>query len=590
MQHPRLSPVLRRFVSTAPVAASLVLLTSVVAPTSTQTAIANGDTRTINLYHAHRKDSISVTFRRNGSYDSDGLSQLNHFLRDWRNEQATRMDPRLFDVIWESQRGAGSSSPVIVLSAYRSPTTNAMLRARSRAVARESLHMHGRAMDMRMPDANMHRVREVALRLQRGGVGWYGSANFVHLDVGSVRAWPRLSYDHLARLFPDGKSVHISSDGRVLPGYEEARAVIAARGGEYVPTLAQVKEKSFLARLFGWDEDEDEIATIRGRGGRAVASANRGTPAPAASATVPDENSSAAAFFAADQNRRTGATPAPVRVAAAPVPAPVAAAPATRAEPARPETTRTAANARRQVEQDDDDEVPVPPRRPSQEQIAALITKATPNVPVPPQRPEALAVVAEARRAPEEPSQVDSPAAAAPVPPIRLSAIPTKPPALPPVITRGAPTTAASATAAAGLLAYAPTTQPSGEPTIRKAVPRKPGTVARSVPALAKVVGVRSAQTPEVAPLFAARLDRSNFTGLTSARRISEQTPGSLMGSSITPLRAAARHDPSRLLFAPADAPAAGFTSNTNPSRADAFGMPALRQASNAAAGPNASN
>ncbi len=589
MQHPRLSPVLRRFVSTAPVAASLVLLTSVVAPTSTQTAIANGDTRTINLYHAHRKDSLSVTFRRNGSYDSDGLSQLNHFLRDWRNDQATRMDPRLFDVIWESQRGAGSSSPVIVLSAYRSPTTNAMLRSRSRAVAKESQHMHGRAMDMRMPDANMHRVREVALRLQRGGVGWYGSSNFVHLDVGSVRAWPRLSYDHLARLFPDGKSVHISSDGRVLPGYEEARAVIAARGGDYVPTLAQVKEKSFLARLFGWEEDEEDVAPVRGRGGRAVASANRGTTVAAAPAAAPDENSSAAAFFAADQNRRNGVTPAPVRVAAAPVPASVAAAPAARAEPPRPETARPAPTARREVEQDDG-EVPMPPRRPSQEQIAALITKATPHVPVPPQRPEALAVVAEARRAPEEPSQVDSPAAEAPVPPIRLSAIPTKPPALPPVITRGSPTVAASATAAAGLLAYAPTTQPSGEPTIRKAVPRKPGTVARSVPALAKVVGVRSAQAPEVAPLFAARLDRSNFTGLTSARRISDQTPGSLMGSSITPLRAAARHDPSRLIFAPADAPSAGFTSSANPSRADAFGVPALRQASNAGAGSNASN
>ncbi len=564
MHHSRLSPVFCRFASAAPVAASLAFLSVFAAPTSTQTAIANGDTRTINLFHAHRKDSLSVTFRRNGSYDSSGLEQLNHFLRDWRNDQATRMDPRLFDVIWESQRGAGSSAPVIVLSAYRSPTTNAMLRARSRAVAKESQHMHGKAMDMRMPDANMHRVREVALRLQRGGVGWYGSSNFVHLDVGSVRAWPRLSYDHLARLFPDGKSVHVSSDGRVLPGYEEARAVVAARGGDYVPTLAQVKEKSFLARLFGWDEDDEaEVRATRGGRGRVVASAGR-APAASAPAGTPDESSSAAAFFRADADRRAGVTPAPVQVAAAP---------AARAEPPKPEPARPTPIARRQAEEEDD--VPMPPRRPSPAQIAALITKAAPDVPMPPQRPESLIVVAEAARARVEQE-------VAPIPPVRAAAVNVNAPGLPAVITRGAPVAAgASAMASAtGLLAYAPTSQPSANETIRKVAARKPGT-ARPAPVVAKTVGIRAAQTPEAVPFIAARLDRSNFTGLTSARRISEQTPGSLMGSAIAPLRAAARHDPSRLLFAPADAPSQGFTIAPLPSRADAPVAPSLRQAAN---------
>ncbi len=567
MQHPRRRTVFSRLVSAVPAAASLTILCSIAAPTSTQTAIANGDTRTINLFHAHRKDSISVTFRRNGSYDSSGLQQLNYFLRDWRNDQQASMDPRLFDVIWEAQRGADGTAPVIVLSAYRSPTTNAMLRSRSRAVAKESLHMHGKAMDMRMPDANMQRVREVALRMQRGGVGWYGGSNFVHLDVGSVRAWPRLSYDHLARLFPDGRSVHISSDNRVLPGYEEARAIVASRGGDYVPTLAQVKEKSFLARLFGFEEDDEaEVRPARTAArGRTFASAPAAAPAPAM-----DESSSPAAFFRADNNRRTGGSPAPVQVAAAPVPVrteapaqpvraePVAAVPATRALEEAPAT-------------------PLPPRRPPQEQIAALIEKAEPAAPLPPMRPDSLRPVAIAAVA-----GTDQPSSAAPLPPLRTAAIRTAS-ILPNVITRGAPVTtnapAGTSAPVAGLLAYAPGIEPSADENARKAAQRRTG-AGRSAPALGRTVGVRSARS-DGEMLVAARLDRSNFTSLTNGRRISEQTMGSSVGSSVGPLRAAARQDPSRLLFAPADMPAQGFTANLNPVRADLFSQQVQRQASN---------
>ena len=598
MQQSRLRMVLRRLVTASPAVAALTFAGGVLAPTSTQTAIANGDTRTINLFHAHRKDSISVTFRRNGSYDSAGLAQLNHFLRDWRNDQQTRMDPRLFDVIWESQRGASSSAPIIVLSAYRSPTTNAMLRSRSRAVAKESQHMYGKAMDMRMPDANMARVRETALRLQRGGVGWYGSSNFVHLDVGSVRAWPRLSYDHLARLFPDGKSVHISADGRVLPGYEEARAMVASRGGDYVPTLAQVKEKSFLARLFGFDDDDEAdarpaaVASRGGARGRAVASARapaRSQVAAYAPAASTDDNS-AAAFFRADAARRSGnepvmsapaAAPAPVRVAARaePVrPEPVRAEPArpepAKIEPAKPAPAAEAPEARpsrRQIEEQVAN-APVPPRRPSPAQIAALIQKSQPEagVPMPPQRPEALAVVADATLSrPLTEQQTTVASVETPVPPVRTAAVMRAPnmPAgnLPAVITRGAnaPVNQA-AISAPGLLAYAPTIQPSGEENIRKATPRKPG-AAKAAPVVARTVGVRSARVQENVPLVAARLDRSNFTGLTSSRSFSEQTVSSSVGSSVAPLRAAAKHDPSRLLFAPPRRALAGLYDEFKP-------------------------
>ncbi len=178
------------------------------------------------------------------------------------------MDPRLFDTVWEVYREVGSEAPVRVNSAYRSPNTNAMLRRRSSAVAKNSQHMLGKALDFYLPDVPTERLRAIGMRLQNGGVGYYPNAYtpFVHLDVGSVRAWPRMTRDQLARIFPDGKTVHVPSDGTPFSRYEEARAEVLAKGGtvggysavadadEVVPT----RRKSFWATLFGGaDEDED---------------------------------------------------------------------------------------------------------------------------------------------------------------------------------------------------------------------------------------------------------------------------------------------------------------------------------------------
>jgi uncharacterized protein YcbK (DUF882 family) len=233
-------------------------LSSIVVPSSTETAAANGDTRTLNLYHSHTGESIQATFRVNGSYDPAVLEKLNWFLRDWRNNDRTRMDPRLFDVVWEAYRTAGATQPIVIVSAYRSPQTNAMLRRRSQGVAEHSQHILGRAMDTTMPGMPMERIREIGMRLQHGGVGWYPSSNFVHLDVGSVRAWPRMSYDQLARLFPDGKTVHLAADGRALPRYEEARAEIASRGGVMADVPQAAPSGGLFAWLFGKHEEEDE--------------------------------------------------------------------------------------------------------------------------------------------------------------------------------------------------------------------------------------------------------------------------------------------------------------------------------------------
>jgi uncharacterized protein YcbK (DUF882 family) len=251
--HPRL----RRSI----IAASGIALALGAGTRGTQDAVANGDTRTLSIYHTHTKESATITFKRDGRYDRAALEQLNWMLRDWRVDEPTKMDPRLFDTVWEAYRSVGSQEPITVVSAYRSPGTNAMLRRRSRAVAEFSQHMLGKAMDFYLPDVSIDQLRAVGMRMQRGGVGWYPHAGspFVHLDVGSVRSWPRMSHDQLARLFPDGKTVHLPADNRPLPGYELARAEVLARGGTVlgVTQVAMIDEddgpsiKGFFASLFG---------------------------------------------------------------------------------------------------------------------------------------------------------------------------------------------------------------------------------------------------------------------------------------------------------------------------------------------------
>lgn len=245
----------------------------------TQNAVANGDTRTITIMHMHTKEETTVTFKQDGRYVPAALEKLNWALRDWRTDEPIRMDPRLFDVVWEVQRQLGSEQPFHVVSAYRSPNTNAMLRRRSRAVAKHSQHMLGKAMDFYLPDVPTARIREIGMRLQRGGVGFYPNAHtpFVHLDVGSVRSWPRMTRDQLVRLFPDQKTVHIPADGRPLAGYELAKAEILSGGGAVAGyavadadegAVASSGRKSLWASLFGGDDEEADARPVaRGRRG-----------------------------------------------------------------------------------------------------------------------------------------------------------------------------------------------------------------------------------------------------------------------------------------------------------------------------------
>jgi uncharacterized protein YcbK (DUF882 family) len=200
----------------------------------TQDAEAFGETRTLTFFHTHTRESLTVTFRNNGQYDSGALQQLNWFLRDWRVEKPAQMDPRLFDILWEVYRESGSSQPINIISAYRSPETNGALRRRSSGVAEHSQHMLGKAMDIRLPDVDTARLRAIAMKMQYGGVGYYASSAFVHVDTGNVRAWPRMTQQQLAQLFPDGKTLHLPSNGKPLAGYELAKAEILSRNASLV--------------------------------------------------------------------------------------------------------------------------------------------------------------------------------------------------------------------------------------------------------------------------------------------------------------------------------------------------------------------
>lgn len=446
---------------------------------STQNAVANGDTRTITIRHMHTKEETTVTFKRDGRYDSSALEKLNWALRDWRIDEPIRMDPRLFDIAWEVHRKVGSDQPFHVVSAYRSPGTNSMLRRRSRGVAKHSQHMLGKAMDFYLPDTPTARMRETAMRMQRGGVGFYPGAHtpFVHLDAGSVRSWPRMTRDQLVRLFPDERTVHLPADGKPLSGYEVAKAEILAGGGSVMgygasdldegAIMASSSGKSFWAALFGGDDEEADARPARGR-----AAARRGpTPQPTVMAYAGDNNSEDGGRFAVfnaqpvqaeasgrallrdRSNRATTTQPqpqaetqvaalAPTPAAAAPLPEPAKPSPIALTQPvARPQGLTPPAGSPQLAAlaaEASAVSVPVaeqklvlaslPPRRPSDlpaPSLEAIITGRAVAAPLPPTRPVALASLStEGLRLGAEP-QSDVPAGAKlvnvshPLPPMR---------------------------------------------------------------------------------------------------------------------------------------------------------------------------
>jgi uncharacterized protein YcbK (DUF882 family) len=212
------------------VAATLALTTLV--PTVTVPATAafgfgssEGD-RTLYLYHTHTRETGQFTYKRNGRFDQAVLNKLNVFLADWRTKEPTKMDPALFDLMWEIYRDVGGKQPYNIVSSYRSPKTNAMLASKSSGVADNSQHVRGKAIDLFIPGVNLSKLREAAMRHQVGGVGFYPTSGspFVHVDTGNVRAWPRMTRAQLQKVFPDGRTLHLPTDGKPLSNQGRAFA------------------------------------------------------------------------------------------------------------------------------------------------------------------------------------------------------------------------------------------------------------------------------------------------------------------------------------------------------------------------------
>ena len=151
-------------------------------------ASANSD-RQLSFYHTHTGERLTVTYWQDGEYLQSALAEINHFLRDFRTGDTFDMDPQLLDTLHLVYQQTGSQGHFEVISAYRSAKTNEMLRSRSGGVAKNSQHVHGKAIDVRLTDVPISTLRRVAYELKRGGVGYYETSDFVHLDTGRFRTW-----------------------------------------------------------------------------------------------------------------------------------------------------------------------------------------------------------------------------------------------------------------------------------------------------------------------------------------------------------------------------------------------------------------
>jgi uncharacterized protein YcbK (DUF882 family) len=145
--------------------------------------------REVAVHNLHTGESLSAVYFDRGQYVPDALSAMNHVLRDFRTGDIHEMDPQLFD-LWHTIRDVTESrEPFQIISGYRSPHTNEMLRETTNGVAQNSFHMRGKASDIRLPDVQLAHLHKAALAIGRGGVGYYPSSDFVHVDVGPVRHW-----------------------------------------------------------------------------------------------------------------------------------------------------------------------------------------------------------------------------------------------------------------------------------------------------------------------------------------------------------------------------------------------------------------
>ena len=148
-----------------------------------------GNIRRIKMYSTRTGETLNMIYWIEGKYIKEALAEVNWFMRDWRQNKMQVIDIRTVDIISASQQLLDTSSPFLMLSGYRTPTTNALLRSNSRKVARKSLHMSGQAADLRMQGKSVRQIARAASSCAAGGVGRYSNSNFVHVDCGENRLW-----------------------------------------------------------------------------------------------------------------------------------------------------------------------------------------------------------------------------------------------------------------------------------------------------------------------------------------------------------------------------------------------------------------
>lgn len=163
-----------------------VLLTLITGSTA---AIETSEERTLTFYHTHTDKLLTVTFAVNGDFVGPALKDVNMFLGDFRTGDTINMDAELLNILYDLRESVGSNGVYEVISGYRSPATNEMLRRRGSGVARNSQHVKGKAIDVRLRGVDTALLRDAAIALQRGGVGYYEGSDFVHVDTGRVRRW-----------------------------------------------------------------------------------------------------------------------------------------------------------------------------------------------------------------------------------------------------------------------------------------------------------------------------------------------------------------------------------------------------------------
>ncbi|MBJ3762998.1 DUF882 domain-containing protein [Maribius pontilimi] len=150
-----------------------------------------GDIRRIKMYNGRTGENMDTIYWVEGNYIKDALDEVNHFMRDWRNNKVRGIDTRTVDIMAAAHNLMDTTEPYQLISGYRSPETNAMLRSRSNGVAKNSRHLKGEAADLRMNARSVNQMYRAASACAAGGVGRYSSSNFVHMDCGPVRSWGR---------------------------------------------------------------------------------------------------------------------------------------------------------------------------------------------------------------------------------------------------------------------------------------------------------------------------------------------------------------------------------------------------------------